>query len=65
MLVYDVMYTSVTHVGLIHDVTQTDYPTQNGSAHYRVFATFKRRESFSSSSSFFFFLGGGGYVSFL
>ena len=37
------MYTPATHVGLVHDVTDTDYLTQNGRAQGRVFATFKRR----------------------
>ena len=39
---YDVMFTSVTHAGLVHDVADTDSQTENGSAHSRVFATFKR-----------------------
>ena len=41
-LVHDVMpYNSAIHAGLVHDVTDTDCMTQNGSAHGPVFATFK------------------------
>ena len=39
-LVHDVM--SATHPCCVHDVTDTDYQTQNGGSYGRVFATFKR-----------------------
>ena len=35
--------TFATHSGLVHDVTDTDYWTQNGSNHSRVLPTFKYR----------------------
>ena len=40
-LAQDVMYTSATHAHLAHDVTDSYRQTQNGSAHGRVFVTFK------------------------
>ena len=42
-MAYDVMLNSATDAGLVHDVTNIDYQTQNGSGHGRLSATFKRR----------------------
>ena len=41
-LAVDVIDTSVTHFDLVRDITDTDCQTQNGSAHVRIFETFKR-----------------------
>ena len=37
------MYTSIAHADLVHDVTDKDRQVQNGGDHDRVFATFKSR----------------------
>ena len=42
-LACDVFDTCVTHVGLAHDVTDTDVSAENGTTHRTVFKTFKRR----------------------
>ena len=56
--VYDVFDTFATHAILVHDVSDIDCWTQNGSFHGRVFAASRCRFNF-----FFFSLkkkGGGG-----
>ena len=42
-LARDVSGTIATYSNLVHGVIGTDYSAQNGTAHGRVFATFKRR----------------------
>ena len=41
-LAQDVVDPCATHDGLVHDDTNTESQTQNGSAHGLIFATFKR-----------------------
>ena len=42
-MAYDVMLNSATDAGLVHDVTNIDYQTQNGSTHGHVFVTAKEQ----------------------
>ena len=42
-LAYDVFDTSINHADLVHDVTDTDCRSQNGTTHGCVFVTFKRQ----------------------
>lgn len=37
----DIIYTCVSHAGLVNDVTETDCRTKNGGSHGNVFITFK------------------------
>ena len=42
-LTHAVMDILTTHAGLVHDITDTDCQTQNGSGHGRAFASLERR----------------------
>ena len=49
-LAADVSDTFATHLGLVHDVIDTNCLAQNGRTYGRVYTTFKRRSIFSKEA---------------